>query len=126
VTNAVLYRLRDAGWSDVFRLARAPVAEIAYRANVSPADARAAREAARLTTLRGIGTRHAAALIGGGIASVEVLSTVAPDSVWRIVGGARRGSRRSNPTPAEVRVWVRAARSAREPAAAPAPAGVMR
>ncbi len=126
VTNGVLYRLRDAGWTDVFRVARAPAAELAYRANVSPADARAARDAARLTTLRGIGATHAAALIGGGITSIEQLAAATPDSVWEIVGAARRGSRRSNPTPAEVRVWVRAARSAREPAGAPAPPGAMR
>jgi predicted flap endonuclease-1-like 5' DNA nuclease len=108
VTNAVLYRLRDAGWTDVFRVARAPAAELAYSANVSPADARAARDAARLTTLRGIGTAHAAALIGGGISSVEGLAAAAPDSVWRIV----KEKGRSRPTPAEVRVWVRAAQAA--------------
>src|SRR6266699_5713992 len=67
VTNGVIYRLRDAGWTDVFRVARASVAELAYSANVSPDDARAAHEAARLATLEGIGTAHAAVLIGGGI-----------------------------------------------------------
>jgi len=117
VTNAVLSRLRQAGWTDVFRLARASAAEIAYRANLSPADARAAREAARLATLRGIGTAHAAALIGGGIATVDQLAAAAPDSVWRIV---RHGPR---PTLPEVRVWVRAARdaAAATPAQAPGP-----
>ena len=108
VTNAVLYRLRDAGWTDVFRVARAPAAELAYRANLSPADARAARNAARLTVLRGIGTAHAAALIGGGISSVEGLAAAAPDSVRRIV--QEKG--RPRPTAAEVRVWVRAAQGA--------------
>src|SRR2546426_6080810 len=34
VTNGVIYRLRDAGWTDVFRVARASVAELAYSANV--------------------------------------------------------------------------------------------
>jgi Domain of unknown function (DUF4332) len=114
VTNAVVRRLVDAGWSDVFQLARAPAAEIAYRANLSPADARAAREAARLTVLRGIGTTHAAALIGGGIATVEQLAAAAPDSVWRLVRHSTR------PTLAEVRVWVRAAQRA-APAAPPTP-----
>ena len=108
VTNAVLYRLRDAGWTDVYRVARAPAAELAYRANLSPADARAARNAARLTVLRGIGTAHAAALIGGGISSVEGLAAAAPDSVRRIV--QEKG--RPRPTAAEVRVWVRAAQGA--------------
>jgi len=118
VTNAVIARLRTAGWDDVFRVARSPVAELAYRANLSPADARAAHEAARLVTLRGIGTMHAAALIGGGFTSIEDLARSDPDSVWRMVrgGGAR-------PTLPEVRVWVRAAqqhaRSTAPPPAAP-------
>jgi predicted flap endonuclease-1-like 5' DNA nuclease len=106
VPNAVLYRVRDAGWTDVFSLARTPAAEIAYRTNLSPADARTVREAARLATLRGIGTAHAATLIGGGIGTVEELAAAAPDSVWRL---ARDGPR---PTPAEVRVWVQAAQRA--------------
>ena len=105
VPNAVLYRVRDAGWTDVFTLAGAPAAEIAYRANLSPLDARRVRDAARLTTLRGIGTAHAATLIGAGIGTVAELAAAAPDSVWRL---ARDGPR---PTPAEVRVWVRAAQA---------------
>src|SRR5207249_1985139 len=64
VTNAVISRLQAAGWENVFRIARSPVAELAYRANLSPDDARAAHEAARLVTLRGIGTAHAAARAG--------------------------------------------------------------
>jgi hypothetical protein len=104
VTNAVIARLGSAGWDDVFRVARAPVAELAYRANLTPGDARAVREVARLVTLRGIGSAHAAALIGSGIGSVAALAAADPDSVWRLVrGGGLR------PTPAEVRVWVRAA-----------------
>jgi hypothetical protein len=95
--------LGAAGLADVFRLARTPAAEVAYRANVAPEDARAAHEAARLSTLRGIGTRHAGALIAGGIGTVEALARTDPDSAWRI---ARDGAR---PTPAEVRVWIRAA-----------------
>jgi hypothetical protein len=103
VTNAVLDRLRDVGWTDVFRIARAPVAELAYSANLSPEDAGAARNAARLVTLRGLGTTYAAVLIGGGIGSVEALAQADPDAVWRLVHGGAR------PTRAEVRVWVRAA-----------------
>lgn len=103
VTNAVLGRLAAAGWDDVFRVARSPAAELAYRANLTPADARAAHEAARLVILRGIGTAHAAALIGGGIGTVEQLAAADPDAVWRIARGGPR------PTPAEVRVWVREA-----------------
>jgi hypothetical protein len=105
VTNAVHERLRSAGWDDVFRVARTSVAELAYRANLSPGEARAAREAARLVTLRGIGSAHAAALIGSGIGSVEALAAADPDSVWRRLRGGPR------PTPAEVRVWVRGAQT---------------
>jgi len=104
VTNGVVARLRDAGWTDVFRIARAPAAELAYGANLSPADARAARAGARLATLRGIGTAHAAALIGAGFGTVEDLARADPDSVWRRVHHSPR------PTRAEVRVWVGAAR----------------
>jgi predicted flap endonuclease-1-like 5' DNA nuclease len=106
VTNAVVERLRAAGWTSVFRLAAAPAAEIAYSANITPHDARAAREAARLATLRGIGTAHAAALIGAGIGSIEELARADPDALWRAVHHTPR------PTPAEVRVWVRAAQRA--------------
>jgi predicted flap endonuclease-1-like 5' DNA nuclease len=106
VTNAVIGRLRDAGWSDVFRIARTSVAELAYRAKLRPEDAQAAHDAARLTTLRGIGTAHAAALIGAGVGTVEALARTDPDSLWRRVHHSPR------PTRAEVRVWVRAAQAA--------------
>jgi len=116
VTNAVISRLQAAGWNNVFRVARSPAAELAYRANLSPHDARAAHEAARLVTLRGIGTVHAARLIGGGVASVEALAGSDPDSVWLMVRGGAR------PTLPEVRVWVRAARRQMRPTLPPAPA----
>src|SRR5882762_1601894 len=115
VTNGVIARLRAAGWEDVSRVAHSSVAELAYRANLSPKDARAAHEAARLVTLRGIGSAHAAALIGGGVGSVEALAGSDPDSVWMIVRGGAR------PTPAEVRVWVRAAQRQARPTPGQAP-----
>ena len=110
VTNAVIWKFEAGGWNDLFRIARSPVAELAYRANLSPEDAVAAQAAARLVTLRGIGTAHAAALIGAGFRSVDELAQADPDSVWRAVGGGRaRGPRGAHPTLAEIRVWVRAA-----------------
>jgi predicted flap endonuclease-1-like 5' DNA nuclease len=115
VTNAVLGRLAAAGWDDVFRVAQSPAAELAYRANLAPTEARAAHEAARLVILRGIGTAHAAALIGGGIGTVEELAAADPEAVWRIARGPAR------PTRAEVRVWVRGAQ--RAAGAAPRGAG---
>src|SRR6266481_957114 len=118
VTNAVISRLQAAGWDNVFRVARSPVAELAYRANLSPRDARTAQDAARLVTLRGIGTAHAAALIGGGVGSVEALAASDPDSVWEMVRAGGGGAR---PTPAEVRVWVRAAQRQARPTLPSAP-----
>ncbi len=106
VTNDVGSRLQRAGYTDLFRLARAPVAELAYRAGISPDEARAAREAARLSTLRGIGTRNAAALIASGIGTVEALAHADPERVSRIAHGS------AHPTLPEVRVWVRAAETA--------------
>src|SRR2546423_7762553 len=103
VTNGVQERLRSAGWDDVFRVARTPVAELAYRANLSPGDARAARAAARLVTLRGIGSTHAAALIASGIGSVAALAAADPDTVWR------RGRGGPPPPPAAERGGGRAA-----------------
>jgi len=106
ISDEVRGRLQDAGWTDVFRLARTPTAELAYRARITPEAAQVARQAARLSTLRGIGTRHAAALIAGGIATVEALAQADPDSVWRVA------HHRARPTPAEVRVWIWAAQRA--------------
>lgn len=104
-------RLQEAGHGEVFRLARTPPETWRVGAGLGPEEARLAHEAARLSALRGIGTRHAAALIAGGIATVEALAAADPDSVWRIAHqGSRRGGAR--PTPAEVRVWIRAARKA--------------
>ena len=122
VTNGVISRLRGAGWETVFRVAQSPVAELAYRANLSPRDARAAHDAARLVTLRGIGTAHAAVLIGGGVGSVEALAGSDPDSVWKMVRGGGAGGGGARPTTAEVRVWVRAAQRQASPTPPPAPA----
>jgi uncharacterized protein DUF4332 len=97
-------RLERAGLTDAFRLARLSSDEIGRRAGLEPDEAASVREAARLSTLRGIGTRHAAALMAGGIRTVADLAAASPEAVWST---ARRGPR---PTLPEVRVWVRAAR----------------
>ena len=54
-------------------------------------------------TLRGIGSTYAATLMASGIGTVEALAAADPDALWRKLHGGLR------PTPAEVRVWVRAA-----------------
>src|SRR3989441_10351989 len=91
-------RLQDAGLTDVFLLAQLHPEEISRRAGLDHAGATSVREAARLSTLRGIGTRHAA--------SRTLVAPASPAAVWSI---AHRGPR---PTLPEVRVWVRAARRA--------------
>jgi predicted flap endonuclease-1-like 5' DNA nuclease len=107
ISPATVARLEAARLSDVFRIARTPPDELARRAGLSGDDARVVHEAARLSTLRGVGTRHAARLAAGGITTVEALAQADPNSVWVIAqaGGSRR------PTEAEARVWVRAARA---------------
>ncbi|HXF94837.1 MAG TPA: DUF4332 domain-containing protein [Gemmatimonadales bacterium] len=98
-------RLARAGFEDVFRLARTPPESLAARAGLSSEAAHAVREAARLATLRGIGTAHAARLRRAGVATVEELAAAHPDSLWSKVRGSYR------PTRAEVREWIRAARA---------------
>jgi predicted flap endonuclease-1-like 5' DNA nuclease len=108
---AAVAQLEAARLTDVFRLARSSPEEIARRAALPAEDARTVHEAARLSTLRGIGTRHAARLAAGGITTVEALAEADAGAVWRIAHAGTNGLR---PTEAEVRVWIRAAR---EPAA---------
>src|SRR5206468_7705159 len=110
---------RGAGWDPGFGAAGGPGGAAAPRATGRPRGARGAGAAARLVTLRGIGTAHAAVLIGGGVESVEALAGSDPDSVWKMVRGGEGGAR---PTPAEVRVWVCAAQRQAGPTPPPAPA----
>ncbi len=101
-------QLRKAGLDDVFRIARTEPDALQLRAGLSRSDAESVHEAAKLVTLSGIGTFHAAALVHGGIETVHDLGQAHPDDVFGLVGGGARGGAR--PTAAEVRVWVRAAR----------------
>jgi len=97
-------RLTTAGFHDVFHLATLPPDTVATRAGLPPAEAQDVVATARLVAFRGIGTRHAAGLRAAGITSVAQLARADPDSLWRALPHDR------HPTPAEVRVWVRAAR----------------
>ncbi len=107
VPATAVARLEAARLTDVFRLAHSSPEEIARRAALPADDARTVHDAARLSTLRGIGTRHAARLVAGGISSVEALAEANAGAVWRMT--RREGSR---PTEAEVRVWIGAAQRA--------------
>src|SRR3989454_5551886 len=74
VAGPAVGRLEGAGLDDVFRVAQVAPDQLVTRAGLSPEDARAAHSAAELAVLRGIGTRHAAALVAGGITTVAALA----------------------------------------------------
>jgi NAD(P)-dependent dehydrogenase (short-subunit alcohol dehydrogenase family) len=76
--------------------------------------ARQAIDWARLVTLRGIGSAHAQTLARVGVHTVCSLARRSPGSLWNAVKAAQddHGNGRSfiRPSPAEVRVWIAAAR----------------
>jgi len=70
-------------------------------------------EAARLCTLRGIGTDNARRLIEIGVADVATLARQDPDSLAARLSAAGTGDAPPRlPTPAQTRVWITAARAA--------------
>jgi hypothetical protein len=107
VPASVAFRLQEAGESP-FRLARMSASAVAREAGASVDEARRWIEAARLVTLRGIGTANARRLADIGVTSVATLAIQDPD-ILAVKLAAGPGERRLRPTPAEVRVWVRAA-----------------
>ena len=109
---SVAFRLGAAGLTP-FSLAQEPASDLARQTDASLDDALRWIEAARLCTLRGIGTDNARRLTRLGIRTVATLSHQDPDSLavrLRAAGDGEEPPRR--PTAAEVRVWVRAARAA--------------
>ena len=107
VPASAAFRLQEAGESP-FRLARMSASAVARETGASVDDARRWIEAARLVTLRGIGTVNARRLAAIGVSSVATLAIQDPD-ILVVKLAAAPGERRLRPTPAEVRVWVRAA-----------------
>ena len=107
VPASAAFRLQEAGESP-FRLARMSASAVARETGAGVDDARRWIEAARLVTLRGIGTANARRLADIGVTSVATLAIQDPD-ILAVKLAARPGERRRRPTPAEVRVWVRAA-----------------
>lgn len=95
-------RLAAAGY-DVFTLARAHASELAARAGLPAEQAAGLVAAARVATLRGIGTENTRRLRSVSIESVEQLAQADAETV-----AARLGE-----SAARVKVWVRAARAAR-------------
>jgi hypothetical protein len=109
---SVAFRLRASGKSP-FTLAREPASELARETEVSMDQALRWIEAARLCTLRGIGTDNARRLMTIGVPDVATLARQDPDSLAAQLTAPRAGDRPPRgPTPAQARVWVTAARAA--------------
>lgn len=117
VTRHEVRVLRDAGYHSVFRLLDADAESLAAASGLTVERAVSVLEMARLTTLRGIGTEHAADLATIGVGTVCQLARRSPGTLWaelRDAGGRVPDARGigPRPTPAEVRVWIGAARRA--------------
>jgi hypothetical protein len=122
ISSDAAARLSASGIATPFRLARHSATAVAERTGLAPTAARDLVESSRLVTLRGIGTRHAATLHALDVRTVCALARRQPIPLWRAVqtrgGDPPPGSTRSSltappgdrPTPAEVRVWIGAAR----------------
>jgi len=106
---SVAFRLIAAGQSP-FELAHEPASELARQTGSSLSEARRWIEAARLVTLRGIGTANARRLAEIGVLDVATLAIQNPDSLAVRLRDASSGGRPPlRPTPAEARIWVKAA-----------------
>jgi hypothetical protein len=110
VQPAALERLATSRYGDIFALARAEPRAVAEATGYSLADAGAWVAAARVSTLRGIGTVNAQLLWQVGVASVADLAASDPDRLGERLRGLSERPRGA--TPPKVRVWVRAARRA--------------
>jgi hypothetical protein len=106
---SVAFRLVEAGESP-FRLARMAASELAREAGTSIDEARRWIEAARLVTLRGIGTDNARSLSAIGVTDIATLAIQDPDTLAaRLASASPREAQRRRPTPAEARIWIKAA-----------------
>ena len=106
--------LAVAGFASPFTLTAATPNVVAARSGLLRSRASALVERSRLVTLRGIGSAHAARLDQLGVATVCALARQMPGPLWLAYHGAfgRAPPKTTSPrpTPAEVRVWVGAAR----------------
>lgn len=107
VTSAsVVESVREAGYEDVWALARADLATLIRQTRLPPRDATTALEWSRMASLRGIGSVHADRLREAGVTTVGALAR--SDPAWL----AQHFTDEPRPTAAEIRVWVRAAQRA--------------
>jgi hypothetical protein len=117
ITPTETARLTSGGFSSPFSMSRTHPDTMAERTGIDTARARALVASARVSTLRGIGTEHATVLQTIGVRSICALARQSPATLWHryreaqatdeMTSGPLRAAR---PTPAEVRVWVGAAR----------------
>jgi hypothetical protein len=119
IDGTAVARLRSAGIPTPERLHRAVlsrgVASVAERTGLArPRIERAFRQAA-LSIHKGMGAPAALLLESAGVGSVRELSRREPMELARTLQGLALGSRVRAPRPAEVRVWVEAARVSGEP-----------
>lgn len=118
VTSSEVRALREHGYHSVFRLADADGYAVAAASGLPPERAAAIVELARLASLRGIGTEHAADLAAAAdVRTVCQLAGRSPGPLWAAVRATPRREPSAprpaeRPTRAEVRVWVGAARRA--------------
>jgi len=106
---SVAFRLVAAGQSP-FEIAREPASKLARETGSSVDEARRWIEAARLVTLRGIGTSNAQRLARIGVTDVATLAIQDPDSLAvRLRDASPDVPPPLRPTPAEARIWVKAA-----------------
>ncbi len=95
-----------------FDLAHESAGEVARRAGVPASEALPWVEAARLVTLRGIGTANANRLARLGIVDLAALARQDPDTLASRLRGQDGADRLRRVTAAETRVWVSAAQTA--------------
>jgi hypothetical protein len=91
-------------------LAKTDSTAVSRRAGLPPGRAGALVRAARLASLRGMGTRNAAALWRGSVRGVCALARTPQERVTALVRSERQDPRAGRP--ARVRVWLRAAERA--------------
>jgi len=105
------FRLGASGKSP-FELASEPASQVARETDASVADALRWIQAARLVTLRGIGTDNARRLTEIGVMDVPTLARQDPDTLVARLRARPADPPPRSPTPAQARVWVKAARAA--------------
>lgn len=108
VSEELLPRLEAAGVHTPFDLSRIDTDSVAQDLGLPTSALVSLRESARLVTLRGIGTDHAALLGRLNVSNVCDLARANPSELWDRIHGLQ-DYRNARPTQAEVRVWHHAA-----------------